>query len=163
LPTCPNAGCQRQNITLAPESPDRDTCSACGGPIFMVDALRLHERIDEEQGAGGILGYVMTSLEQLLLLHLVKTLSELKPQAMSQVLFMKDGPLAFFGPTAPLSKPMRELATFLGSRPDPNGPPGASMSLLNVAGLEKSGPFVDHAQEIEEALPANHALILSTD
>jgi hypothetical protein len=163
LPNCPNANCARQNIILTPESPDRDSCSSCGGPIFLVDAMRLHERVDEEQGAGGIVGYVMTSLEQMLLVHLVKTLWDLKAKALSEVLFIKDGPLAFFGQTAPLSKPMRELASFLGARPDPDGPPGSTMSLLNVAGLEKSGAFVDHAQEIERGLPANHALILSTD
>jgi hypothetical protein len=163
LPNCPNAGCDRQNVPLTPASPDRDKCSTCGGPIFLVDALRLHERVDEEQGAGGILGYVMTSLEQLLLAHLIKTLWEFKPAALSEVMFIKDGPLAFFGQTAPLSKPMRELAAFLGSQPDPNGPPGATVSFLNVAGLEKSGAFVEHAQQIHEALAADHALILSND
>jgi hypothetical protein len=163
LPSCPNPNCDRASVELTPTSPDRDTCTTCGGPIFMVDALRLHERVDEEQGAGGILGYVMTSLEQLLLVHLIKTLWGLKPAALREVLFIKDGPLAFFGQTAPLSKPMRELAAFLGSQPAPDGQPGETVSLLNVVGLEKSGAFVEHAQQIEDSLPADHALILSTE
>ena len=117
LPRCPNVGCLRENIALTPASPNRDTCPDCGGPIFLVDALRLHERIDEEQGAGGVVAYVMTTLEHIVLAHLVKTLWELKPQTLSEVLFIKDGPLAFFGQTAPLSQPMRELAAFLGEQP----------------------------------------------
>src|SRR5437016_3331641 len=108
LPRCPNAGCARQKIELTPESPNRDICPDCGGPVFIVDAMRLHERIDEDQGAGGVIAYVMTTLEHVVLAHLVKTLWELKPQTLSEVLFIKDGPLAFFGQTAPLSQPMRE-------------------------------------------------------
>jgi hypothetical protein len=162
LPRCPNPGCLRQDIMLTPASPNWDTCPDCGGPIFLVDALRLHERIDEEQGAGGIVAYVMTTLEHVVLAHLVKTLWELKPQTLSEVLFIKDGPLAFFGQTAPVSQPMRELATFLGEQPKPDDP-SSTYSLLNVVGFEKSGAFVEHAQQIQEQLKPNSALILSTD
>jgi hypothetical protein len=151
----------RENVELGPTSPTAGKCSECGGPIYLVDALRLHERVDEEQGAGGVLGYVMTTLEHIVLAHLVKTLWELKPEVLGEALFIKDGPLAFFGQTAPLSQPMRELATFLGA---PNAAePGATQSLLKVVGLEKSGAFVEHAQQIEERLQPNTALILSTD
>jgi hypothetical protein len=122
----------------------------------------LHERIDEDQGAGGVVGYVMTTLEHVVLAHLVKTLWELKPQTLSEVLFIKDGPLAFFGQTAPLSQPMRELATFLGEQPRPDEP-SSTYSLLNVVGFEKSGAFVEHAQQIQDQLQPNSALILSTD
>ena len=75
--------------------------------MFLVDALRLHERIDEEQGAGGIAAYVMTTLEQLVLVHVIKALFDTKPSVLDQILFIKDGPLAFFGQTAPLSKPIQ--------------------------------------------------------
>jgi hypothetical protein len=163
LPRCPNAGCTRTKIELNPQTPNRDTCTACGGPIFMIDALRLHERIDEEQGASGVLSYVMTTVEHVVLAHLVKTLWELRPEALSEVLFIKDGPLAFFGQTAPLSQPMRELAAFLGSQPDLSGGSSVSRSLLNVVGLEKSGAFVEHAMQIEDRLEPNSALILTTD
>lgn len=162
LPQCPNIGCQRENIELTPQTSNREACTECGGPILLVDALRFHERIDEDQGAGGIVSYVMTTIEHIVLAHLVKTLWELKPDALSEVLFIKDGPLAFFGQTAPISQPMRELATFLGNRPRPDDPT-ATYSLLNVVGLEKSGAFVEHAQQIQDRLKPNSALILSTD
>ncbi len=161
IPQCPNYGCTRTNIVLTPKTPDRHDCSGCGKPIFIIDALRLHERVDEEQGAGGISGYVITTLEQIVLVHVVKALFELKPSFLSEVLFIKDGPLAFFGQTAPLSRPMRELAAFLGSRPGPQG--NGTVSLLNAVGLEKSGPFVEHAMQIEDRMNHGAVMLLSND
>ncbi len=163
IPQCPNYGCTAGPISLEPDTPDRFSCSACKGPVFLVDALRLHERINEEQGASGIAGYVMTTLEQLVLVHVIKALLETKPSILSEILFIKDGPLAFFGQTAPLSKPMRELTHFLGSQPDPSKGPVQSGSLLNVAGLEKSGAFVEHAAQIADRLESDSLLLLSNE
>lgn len=163
LPRCPNPGCDQGKIELTPASPNEQTCAHCGGPVFMIDALRLHERIDEDQGASGIQAYVMTVVEHVALVHVIKTLWELKPQTLSEILIIKDGPLAFFGQVAPLSQPMRELALFLATRPTPSAHDGATSSLLNVVGLEKSGPFVEHAIQIEDRLEPNTALLLGTD
>jgi hypothetical protein len=162
IPSCPNPGCSRSQVVLMSDAPDMQACTSCGGPIYMIDALRLHERIDEEQGAGGITSYVMTVLEHIVLVHLVKALWELKPAFLREILFIKDGPLAFFGQTAPLSKPMRELASFLGKQRDPSG--GSSpIALLNVVGLEKSGPFVEHAVQIDERMRPGTVLFLPND
>lgn len=160
---CPNYGCDREGFELKVSDPDRQTCPSCGGPIFLVDALRLHERIDEEQGAGGIVSYVMTTLEQLVLVHVAKALWEIKPSFLREVLFIKDGPLAFFGQTAPLCRPMRELAQFLGSQKESGAAGGEESCLLNVVGLEKSGAFVEHAMQIEDRIPPGHALLLSNE
>lgn len=162
IPECPNYDCAAGPISISATTPDRSTCSSCGGPIFLIDALRLHERIDEEQGASGIASYVMTTLEQIVLVHVVKALLETKPDLLREVLFIKDGPLAFFGMTSPLSKPMRELASYLGARPDPKKS-GGETCLLNAVGLEKSGAFVEHAVQIADRLDPESVLILSND
>ena len=44
-----------------------------------------------------------------MIVHLIKSVWLLKPQLLREILFVKDGPLAFFGVTAPLHKPMRGL------------------------------------------------------
>lgn len=163
IPQCPNYGCTAGPIAITPTTPARSMCAACDGPLFLIDALRLHERIDEEQGASGIAGYVMTTLEQVVVVHVIKALFDTKPALLSEVLFIKDGPLAFFGQTAPLSKPMRELAAFLGHQPDPGSRHGAEISLLNIAGLEKSGPFVEHAMQIADRLDPDSVLLLTND
>lgn len=162
IPNCPNYSCEAGPIIMAPITPDRWTCASCGGPLYLIDALRLHERIDEEQGAAGISGYVMTTLEQIVLVHVIKALFEAKPAFLAEVMFIKDGPLAFFGQTAPLSKPMRELAEFLGRQPDARKT-GAATPILNIAGLEKSGAFVEHAIQIAEQLDPGSVLVLTND
>ena len=78
LPRCPNAGVRREPIVARPRRTEHDTVPGCGGPLYLIDALRLHERIDEEQGAGGILGYVMTTLEQIVLVHVIQALWEIE-------------------------------------------------------------------------------------
>lgn len=162
LPSCPNADCGRSPVILTPDSPDMQACTSCGGPIYMIDTFRLHEAIDEEQGAGGITSYVMTLLEHIVLGHVIKALWELKPTFLREILFIKDGPLAFFGQTAPISTPMRELASFLGKQRDPAG--GSSpVALLNATGLEKSGPFVEHAVQIEQKMRPGTVLFLPND
>jgi NurA domain len=150
LPNCPNPGCDAGPIELTHKTPNRSSCESCSRPVFLVDALRLHERVDEEHGAGGISGYVMTALEQLVLVHIVKALYELKPDFLRRIVFIKDGPLAFFGPTAPLSKPMRAMAEHLGGR-------------LLMVGLEKSGAFVEHADQIADRMDPGSVLVLTND
>jgi hypothetical protein len=162
MPECPNYGCSAGPIRVDASTPNRWICASCGGPIFVVDVLRLHERIDEEQGASGIASYVITTLEQIVLVHVMKALLETKPDLLREVLFIKDGPLAFFGMTSPVSKPMRNLAGHLGAWPDPSKP-GETTCLLNAVGLEKSGAFVEHAVQIAGQLEPETAVVLSND
>ena len=124
--------------------------------MYLTDVFRLHERIDEELGAGGIAAYVMTMLEQLVLVHLFHNIVEhLKPSLMRNILFIKDGPLAFFGLVAPLYRPMRELVQHL--LDEPGGEAGPT---LRLAGLEKSGAFVEHAAGIQDRMERGSYMII---
>jgi hypothetical protein len=107
------------------------------GIIFLTDVFRLHEAIDEDFGAGGILGYITRLIEQLIIVHFIRFIYKYQRAALNEFLFIIDGPLSFSGQTANMHKPMRELCNFL--KEDNN---------LFLVGLEKSGPFVEHAQEI---------------
>jgi hypothetical protein len=157
IPRCPNQSCERQNVAFAPDGPDTQICSECGGPVFLSDALRLYERIDEEQGASPVLSYLLTALEQVILVHLIRTILNMKPALLREVLFVKDGPLAFFGVTAPLYKPMRELMTHLGAIGSADG------ALINLIGVQKSGAFVDHAAAIGDQLQPYEVLLPDSD
>ncbi|MCL4555205.1 MAG: NurA domain-containing protein, partial [Actinobacteria bacterium] len=110
-----------------------------------IDALRLHERVEEEQGAGAVTAYLLTTLEQLVIAHVIRSVLALKKTLLSEILFIKDGPLAFFGVVAPMRKPMQELCDHLDGT---NGAP-----LLRMVGVEKSGAFVEHAIALEKNLP----------
>lgn len=153
LASCPS--CRTVDIPLSRKSMSVDgqfICSACAAPIYLTDVFRLHEAVDDELGAGGILGYVTTTLEQLILVHLIRLVLKTKPSLLNDILFIKDGPLAFFGQTANLHKPMRHLVGFLFREHN-----------LFLAGLEKSGAFVEHAHEIAPLLEAGQVLILDND
>jgi hypothetical protein len=127
-------------------------CSNCGGEIFLTDVFRLHEAVDDELGASGILGYVTTTIEQIVLVHLIRLILNTKPALLEQILFVKDGPLAFFGQTANMHQPMRLLVNFLFEHHN-----------FYLAGLEKSGPFVEHADQISEKIDNGTAFILDND
>jgi hypothetical protein len=156
IPQCPYPTCTGAPIGLSSGCPSEIKCPTCGRPVYLADALRLYERIDEELGGGGVVSYLLTTLEQLVLVHLVKSVWGMKPSLLREVLFVKDGPLAFFGVTAPLHKPMRAMMEFFADK-DSGAP------LLNIVGLEKSGPFVEHAALIEPEIKARQYLLLGND
>ncbi|MGH8545181.1 MAG: NurA domain-containing protein [Gammaproteobacteria bacterium] len=152
---CPS-GCGQAPIGFRFADPTERSCPGCGQAVYLTDAFRLHERIDEELGAGGISAYVMTMLEQLVLVNLFHSILErLKPSLMRNILFIKDGPLAFFGLVAPLYRPMRELVEYLLS--EPGGPSGPTVRL---AGLEKSGAFVEHAAAIQDRIMPGSFMVI---
>lgn len=152
LATCPN--CAQPKIQIERTKLDkyqRVRCTNCRDYIYLIDVFRLHEAIDDELGAGGIVGYVTTLVEQMILVHYIRFIHKMQPEMLGKVLFLKDGPLAFFGQTANMHKPMRKLCTFLEKNHD-----------LYLAGLTKSGAFVEHLMELTmdpEKFPKGHYLI----
>lgn len=156
VPQCPNPRCDGHDILFQSGGPTEIACPDCGKTIYLSDALRLYERIDDEQGAGGIMAYLLTTLEQLVLVKVIRFLVEVRPATLREILLIKDGPLAFFGNVAPLRKPMRELMRWLADKD--NGSP-----LICLVGLEKSGAFVEHAALIEPELNKGHYLLLDSD
>lgn len=153
LASCPVCGSTGIPLHLGEMTKDYTfSCNHCSADIFLTDVFRLHEAIDEELGAGGILGYLVTTLEQIVLVHLIRLVLKIKPALLEEILFVKDGPLAFFGQTANMHRPMRSLVNFLFKNYN-----------LYLAGLEKSGAFVEHANEISEKLANGTFLILNND
>lgn len=153
LASCPSCG--KSNIELKHSDFIKDyvcKCPHCKENIYLTDVFRLHEAIDNEQGAGGILGYVVTLIEQIILVHIIKIMLRVKPSLLNEILFIKDGPLAFFGQTARMHEPMRNLVNYLFKNHN-----------LYLSGLEKSGSFVEHADEIARLLKPNTVLLLDNN
>lgn len=108
------------------------------GEVFnLVDIFRFHEVVDDELGASGILGYLTNVIEHLIIAHCIRQVVAIKPRKLKEILFIKDGPLGFFGQTAKLHSDMRELCNHM-----------APKYGLKLVGLEKSGAFVEHAEQI---------------
>ncbi len=156
LASCPYDDCTSiAGLHLIRDKMMRDytfKCPECKRQIYLTDVFRLHEAIDNELGAGGIIGYLTTTLEHILLVHVMRLIMKMKASLMNEILFIKDGPLGFFGQTANMHKPMRNLANYLIRNYN-----------LNLVGLEKSGMFVEHAQAIEKQLKPGEILLLNND
>ncbi|HPH11688.1 MAG TPA: DNA double-strand break repair nuclease NurA [Thermotogota bacterium] len=123
-------------------------CPNCGGKIYLTDIFRLHEAIDNELGAGGVLGYLSTTVEHMISVFIIKEMLS-KPILLTETLFIKDGPLAFFGQTANIHEPMRKLITYLNKH-----------HAIYLVGLEKSGPFVEHAEQVSEKMIPKQIILL---
>ena len=124
-------------------------CPNCNETIYLTDVFRLHEVVDNEIGAGGILGYLCTTIEQLIIVYLIKEIINTKADMLKETLIVKDGPLAFFGQTANIHKPMKKLIKYLNEN-----------YTINLVGLEKSGAFVEHAEMISDKLKNNQIVLL---
>lgn len=149
LATCPNCN---EGVNIQRDKIQNDytiKCPHCGEKIYLTDVLRLHEAIDNELGAGGILGYLTTAVEQIIIAYLIKQMLTIRPSILAQTLFVKDGPLAFFGQTANLHKPMRQLMINLNEH-----------HAIYLVGLEKSGSFVEHAVQASKRMLPKQMLLL---
>lgn len=141
------------SVVLAEQDMDRKytfPCPETGGRIYLTDVFRLHEVIDEDFGATGILGYLVNVIEQLIMIHIIRQLYNQQPDILKKVLFIKDGSTGFFGQTANLHRPMQDLVNWLLDKQN-----------ILLAGLEKSGAFVDHAQQIQKTLAPGKVIILT--
>jgi hypothetical protein len=127
-------------------------CPETGKAIRATDIFRLHEVIDEETGATGILGYLTNVIEHIVVIHLIRSILNTQPDLLKTILFIKDGPCGFFGQTANLYKPMLDLVGWLQEKHD-----------LFLVGLEKSGAFVEHAQEVKDKLRLGEVMLLSNE
>ncbi|RLJ73664.1 DNA double-strand break repair nuclease NurA [Pedobacter alluvionis] len=151
LSRCPH--CTEPRVRLMRNSFNQDyisrSCTVCNKEIYLIDIFRLHEAVDNELGAGGILGYLTNLIEQMNIIHTIRFITENKSELLEKFLFIKDGPLAFFGQTANMHEPVRRLCSFLFKKHN-----------LFLAGLEKSGAFVEHADEIKHLLKPGEVFLL---
>lgn len=151
LSSCPHCG-NGVDLKLAKIENYSLGCPYCGKKIFLTDVLRLHESIDPFLGAGGVVTNTLTSLEQLEMVYLMRFMLENNPAQFFNTLYLKDGPLAFFGPTANMHAPMRNLITYLHENHN-----------IFMAGVEKESPFTEYANQIKRSMEKGQALLLGND
>lgn len=115
-------------------------------PIYSTDALRIHERFHDNTTNGEAFGEVVQVWERLLLLHLLRWFERREVlDRVSKIAFLVDGPLAMFGHPAWLSPLIKgELKRLNRTVRD-----HANSDLL-IIGIEKTGAFVSHFDEIDK-------------
>lgn len=163
---CPNDDCDERDVRIpAPRSEQR--CNACGGPVFVSDGLRIQEQFLENDSPTECHHRARDGLEILALVNTLRYLatSEQGLRAVANTAFVMDGPLAAFGTIAVLARAVRKEIQRVQQLVEAQQ---AGATLLIMSGV-KSGPFVDHAQELDRApepdkrLPKNHFWLPDND
>lgn len=121
------------------------TCPHSGEPLFSTDALRLHELMNPGGSNGEMFGQIMSTLEKLWLIHILRAFERKGWLAtLRRVAFIMDGPLAVFSTSSWLTKVISyELTRLNDLQRQVNG-----QDLL-IIGIEKSGTFFNHFIEID--------------
>jgi hypothetical protein len=114
--------------------------------IYSTDALRIHERFHDNTTNGEAFGEVVQVWERILLIHLLRWFERRNfLDRIPKVAFVVDGPLAMFGHPAWLSplikNELKRLNTILRDHTGND---------LIIIGVEKSGAFVSHFEEIDK-------------
>ena len=147
LSRCPNISfCHQRGIKLTVTAVNNYSCPGCGIDLFLIDIFGAHEAIDSESSIGVttmLLTNIMAIIEQLMIIQTIKYfIDERADSFLSQTLFIKDGPLAFFKMPVTNSHNLHNLTRQLLNFLKEQG------TTINLIGLEKSGLFVDHADLI---------------
>lgn len=164
---CPNhPDCDHRNLPI-PQPGAAGSCPCCGEPTFTADGLRIHEQFLDNISPRECHSRVRDTLELLALMNSLRYLasSDKGIAAISNTAFVVDGQLAAFGTIAVLGRAIkRELQRIQGILLDAH--PGAQ--LLVMSGV-KTGPFVEHAAELDrvpapdQRLPRNHVWLPNND
>ena len=163
---CPNTNCDQRHVHL-PSPGSIGKCDECGSHIYVSDGLRIQEQFSENESPKQCHHRVRDTLEMLALVNTLRYLatSERGLRAIANTAFVMDGPLAAFGTVAVLARAVRyEIRRIQQLVEDQQ----AGATLLIMSGV-KSGPFVDHAEELDRApepnkrLPKGHVWLPDND
>jgi hypothetical protein len=133
-------------------------------PLYSTDALRIHEDFRDMGTNGEAFGEVRQIWEHVLLVHVLRLFEKKQLLGrMDKMAFVMDGPLAVFGHPAWLSAAISRELKRLNGVVRANG----SRDLL-ILGVEKTGTFVAHFDEIDKAQDggtnfASRSFMLPTD
>ncbi|HET9028273.1 MAG TPA: hypothetical protein VFN07_12160 [Trueperaceae bacterium] len=139
--SCPH--CANEDAIL-PANADESACPCCGGTIFLTDMLGFHLDMGEDSAPDAVAAAYMLTMETLMLFTAVRLLWHYSDKrAVSEALFIKDGPLTLRGQ---YSKLVPNIRAFLQHAKLVGRP-------VHLLGQEKSGAFVDHLSSIANYAP----------
>ncbi|MBE1586771.1 hypothetical protein ACFPOI_51395 [Nonomuraea angiospora] len=158
LRVCPGCGLKATQVSPLRVAATGGTCPSCKVRLYLADVLRTHEEYNVEGSNFTPMGRVMTAAERLMSLCYLNFFANTAPDVLRHTIFITDGPLALFGPLAPLKRRFQDylgdLSTWCVKR-------GLAAPL--VVGIEKSGAFVEHAEQIKDLIPIGHVMRLTND
>ncbi|MCY4653253.1 MAG: hypothetical protein OXC95_08825 [Dehalococcoidia bacterium] len=139
---CPIADCDKLL-----SRPDSDTICPCEKkePIYPTDSLRIQERFYDNMSSRQAFTAFRQVTEHLLLVNILRYFYQnSNPAIFDDIAFIMDGPLAIFGMPAWVKQYIQDEIARIHSGLIEQGRPG-----LLVMGIEKTGEFLDHFQELD--------------
>ncbi len=116
-------------------------------PLYSVDALRIHERMNPDTGSNDrIYAEVIQVIERIWVVHILRTLEQQRwLSSLKRLAILIDGPLAVFGQPAWISQAIStELKRLNGVIREVTGED------LLLIGIEKGGQFADHFEHLDQ-------------
>lgn len=158
-PDCPsNIGDRRVELHIHTSVDDFGNCPKCDTEVYPTDALRTHERVSESQSNRIAISDIMQVIEHLTMCAYLLYLSEENPERLSRVGFIIDGPLAIYGTGSFLHKPVLQTIARVTNKQKKLGyaPP-------IIVGIEKTGQFKDHANQIRDEMEPGSLLKMDNE
>lgn len=170
---------ERRRGVRRPQSPIEDVdqdmtygygeyeCQHSGMPLYSTDATRLHELLNPSGTCGEMYGQIMSMLEKLWLVHILRAFEDRDwLDVLQRVAFVMDGPLACFSTWSWLNKPIiKEIRRINRKYKEKCG--GEDLLII---GIEKSGTFFEHFKALDTSpsgapgqFPACAAFLLTDD
>ncbi len=156
---CPNEYCEKHAALVIEVPVDEGfaDCLCCSETVYVTDALRIYETFIENGSNTESLNRLMSAVEHILVAHYLRYLCREDPTQLSTLGILVDGPLALFGQSAPFHRALMKLLADIRTELHLHG-----MTEPLVMGLSKTGRLSEHADMIDEILPAG-ALVPVTD
>lgn len=151
---CPTPDCDKD----IPVGLDGTSCPQCDTRLYPTDTLRLQDEVTEEGTNQSALSRLMSVVELLVLVGLTTLLwSQARHTILPATLFIMDGPLAMFGPSAKLRSWAQDYFQDMASKTPGDGP--------FICGLEKTGSMVDFARQLarHDVLKEGELLVCGED
>lgn len=144
---CPLDDCplEAQDKKITPEQGDGICNCRRSEIIYETDALRAHERFEENGSSEQAFTAVRQVIENLTLVNILRYFERFDSLGVFQdTAFIMDGPLALFGMPAWLKHHIQREIARLHKKVQRHGDPG-----ILLMGIEKSGQFLDHLGELD--------------
>ena len=143
IPRCPTSDCSGLRMSI-PASESQVTCKQCNEPVFLTDALGFHEEIGDGDVPSGTIRNTVQIIESIVLLDNIRRISSNTDLSgkMAHILFLIDGQLMIHGlrdltSTEKFLRAFRKLTSSFKEHQN-----------LNLIAIEKSGAFVQYADDI---------------
>lgn len=141
-PDAPHMNCLmcKERVYL-PKDAFNFQCAACGFNHRLSDYLGIAQQMPDNWSREEAAISLRNAMETLTLFHFVFRYWN-KPDILSKILFLKDGPLLLRAQLSRLVEPIRDFVQMLKS----------TGTRLNLTGIEKNGELVDHLDDIKKYL-----------